>query len=250
MDLYKIFQVYYDEKQRETLYDSVRIEPTFNPVPSAYSFRDAYYILENKVILDKITPEVDAEYVGVWSHKHYDKIWNFSQDERYVKAKEGRKGFVKWLDETVSKRDFDILGFHRHLNKYHKKHMLTMAERFHPRFNKLLKHLVNKAGVAKHVNLNPDFPFVTLMNYQLAKKDIYLDYIENVLKPVVDAMLDESDKNLQHWLFSDAGYNGDAKMEGTLMKIGGKPYYTMHTFILERLFTLYLNTKNYKCISY
>lgn len=246
MEKFKVFQVYYEEGQ--DLYKHRNIIPVYNPVPNKFKFSDGYFLFENKIILDKITEDIEAEYVGVWSHKHYEKIWGTSEDEQFHK-KQGEEGFIKWFENKVNTEQFDVLGFHRKLNNYHKTFMITAAERFHPNFKVALDYIVKKANLP--VNLKPPFSYVTLMNYQIAKKSVYLQYIDTVLRPAIDLMMDAKETQLQKWLFSDANYEGDAKHNGTLQKISGTNHYTMHTFILERLFTLFLNAnRHYKCINY
>lgn len=254
MDKFKALQIYYNQNQKEYLYDHKCIEPFYNEIPDKFRFEDGYFLLENKVILDNIE-KLDAEYVAVWSWRHFDKITGYSQDGSYQKSL-GKEALVDWLILTLENESPDIVGFHRHLNKYHKLHLLTMADRFHPvshkpkvTFTDVLKILLNQAGI-KNIRLNKEFDFVTLMNYQVVKKDLYLRYIEEMLRPVINVMMDKDNKELQPYLFSDSNYKGSAKNEGTLMKIGGQPHYTMHSFLLERLFTIWMNGKGFKFINY
>lgn len=242
----KIFQVYYNEGQ--DLYKSNIVEPVYNPVPETYNFKDGYFLFENKVILDKITPSLDADYVGVWSHKHYEKMFHCSEDRLFTKT-QGKEAFINYMEQRVNSEQFDVMGFHRRMNKYHRTFMITAAERFHPNFKIAIDYIVKRANLP--VNMKPPFSYVTLMNYQIAKKSVYLHYIDAVLKPAINLMMDESEKEMQRILFSDSGYEGAARNEQTLMKISGTPHYTMHSFILERLFTLFLNANRYyKCINY
>lgn len=243
----KVIQIYYDKKQLDSLYQSEYIYHVYNPAPKKYNFEDQYYVLENKIIADQV-PLLDAHYVGVWSHKHYEKLIPNSADGTFNKKDNNKDQFVDWFESRVDKKDFDILGFHRMWNNLHRKHMLTRANEWHPNFKNALQHLIKKSGVK--LNLNPPYNFITLMNYQVARKEIYFDYISTVLRPILNAMLDKNDKQLQDWLHTDSKYEGAAKNEGTLLRIGNRPYYTLHTFILERLFTLYLNSRNFKCVNY
>lgn len=242
----KIFQVYYQDGQ--PLYNHPFIEPAYNPVPETFNFDDGYFLFENKIITEKINESIKEDFVGVWSHKHYEKIWHCSEDGQFSKT-QGEAAFMNWLENKINTSQFDVMGFHRRMNKYHKIFMITAAERFHPNFKVAIEYMVKKANLP--VNMRPPFSYVTLMNYQIAKKDVYLRYIQKVLKPAIEIMMDKRETQLQKWLFSDSGYLGDAKYNNTLQRISGTNHYTMHTFILERLFTLFLNAnRHYKCINY
>ena len=251
MATFKIFQIYYEENQRASIYKHDSVCGVYNPAPSTYNFEDQYYTFENKIIAERVNASLDSDYVGVWSHKHYEKLNPRSYDGAFskIKAKEiEMNNFMQWMQNTINKNNFDVLGFHRMYNGYHKIHMIEHADKWHKNFKNALTHLIQKANVS--INIQPPYEFVSLMNYQVARTDIYIEYVETVLKPIMNAMQDNEDKQLQEWLFTNADYKGEAFYNRTLQNISGTNHYTLHAFILERLFTLFINKKGLNCINY
>jgi hypothetical protein len=78
-------------------------------------------------------------------------------------------------------------------------------------------------------------------NYFIAKKDIYVKYVNEVLKPAVELL--ETDEYLVSKIFNDANYPAGLNKED-LKKYTGLEHYTFHAFVLERLLSVWLENNN------
>ena len=87
-------------------------------------------------------------------------------------------------------------------------------------------------GYPGHQILSRTIPLVQC-NYWMAKPELMQDYI-NFAKKIKQRMDETSDGGLQALLYSDSQYRGQLSKE-RLVQISGKPYYTYHPFICERL---------------
>lgn len=115
------------------------------------------------------------------------------------------------------KYDSDVITFfsqHKHTN------FLKNMERWHPNSKEALTLIMDELGVKIPDNLTTIY-----QNHFLAKTSIYKDYVNNWLIPIIKIM-DNADGRLQE-ILSQSIRNGQY--------IG----YQLHTFILERVFSIY-----------
>lgn len=79
----------------------------------------------------------------------------------------------------------------------------------------------------------------------MAKTEIYQDYVKNWLNPAMEAMI--NDQELKEMVTVDSGYTNLAKKDAAdqerLMNLIGMPFYPLAPFVLERLFSIYVQTK-------
>jgi len=119
---------------------------------------------------------------------------------------------------------------------------LTKAELFHTGFKniwlKLMKILLPELS-EKDV-WNDQIPMF-YNNYWYAKPKVILEYRE-FLKKAVDALEEIPE------VYQDSGYSVGNTPKDALEKITGKPYYTFHPFILERLPCIFVWYKKYSCL--
>jgi len=81
-------------------------------------------------------------------------------------------------------------------------------------------------------------------NHFIAHKDIYRSYVTDCLNPVIDFM------STRDVYFADSGYRTRKSAEDleAYTKITGKKDWPIAPFILERLFSIWINDKNFKVI--
>ena len=85
-----------------------------------------------------------------------------------------------------------------------------------------------------------DLDLINMGVYQNAvvcKTEIYKKYIDECLNPCIDWCVNYRYKDI---LFSECNYNGGLDSRNLLIKTGF-PYYTFHTFILERLWSVFIH---------
>lgn len=82
-------------------------------------------------------------------------------------------------------------------------------------------------------------------NGVLATIDIWEEYTNDYLRPVYNYMKNTDVESIQKFLDLDSNYQGKLSKE-KLIEISGHPYYTMHTFILERLWSLYYHQNKHR----
>lgn len=82
-----------------------------------------------------------------------------------------------------------------------------------------------------------DTPII-YQNAFVAKREIYADYVNNWLIPLINIM--ETNEAVKPLLFANPNYK-DAKLtEEECMRVFGVPHYTFHSFVCERFFSTYL----------
>ncbi|MCJ7733052.1 MAG: hypothetical protein MUP11_00760 [Anaerolineales bacterium] len=196
-----IYQIYYDESQKEYLYlDTI---PLFNDELSLY--------FENNVILDLYKKgKIEGDFFGVLSWKNR------------IKNKIRSKKIKKFI-----RNDFDIYSF-----TYDRHDVLGYAQLCHSKFMSIFSSLL------EYLNLDPGItPRIGLyQNAIIAKPKIYIDYVENYLMPAI-VFLENSPEVIKESLYADAEYRGVSKE--VLIDSFGLDHYPYHTFLLERLWSVY-----------
>lgn len=188
---YNIHQIYYDERTKKGLNDA--FTPYYNPNCSD--------IFENQVIIDLIDKgeHKKAKYFGVVSWKFKIKTMHDGSILKEIKGVE------------------DVYSF---FSKWNNRNFLNLMEEWHKGSVEALKVCLQEAGLPVIDRVND----VNLYNFQIAKSEIYEDYVNEWLKPIVYAMYNSS----------------RAKEALSKVKTTGKyQKYPPHPFILERLFSLY-----------
>lgn len=120
--------------------------------------------------------------------------------------------------------------------------MSDFTEQCHPGFKKIFEKLCNKLNLQirdKHIS-------TIYSNFFVAKGDIYREYVK-VLEKACNIM--EEDEEIKKLCWQNANYNVSLSSE-ELFKYTGLKYYTFHTFILERLFSVWLDNNNFSISIY
>ena len=173
------------------------------------------YLFESNPIIDIIdNQEFDSEdYCGIFSWKFIYKT--------HISKKLLNKSFME-----LKKENFDVIGLSPDVLKGM---YLKFTEDKHPGFLELFIPLCNDLGLQvtepKHVIYS---------NFAIMKADLYKRFISEILKPAIN-LLETKYKDLA---WRDSTYQGLTKEE--LQKASGLDFYPFHTFILERLMSVWL----------
>lgn len=126
---------------------------------------------------------------------------------------------------------------------YNRGDTITKTELFHPGFKNIWVQLMKEIlpDLSEKDVWNDEIPMF-YNNYWFAKPKVILEYRE-FLKKAVGALEEIPE------VYQDAGYGetGNTTREA-LEKITGKPYYTFHPFVLERLPCIFVWYKKYSCL--
>jgi hypothetical protein len=177
------------------------------------------YLFEYNPIRDILTNiKLESQYIGIFSWRFPNKTGVFKKKLEY------------YLEKYPN---YDVYNFctERFNEKY-----LEFTEQQHPGFFSLFYDICSELGLyckePKHIIYS---------NFFIARNSIYRDYFNNYVSKAI-FLLETKYKDLA---FQDSLYKG-ALSEDELKTQIGMNYYTMHTFVLERLFSVYLENKNYK----
>ena len=214
-------QICYDESQKEKLYDFAT--PYFNTTLTDY--------FENKIIAD-LVPNLQAELISICS-------WRLAQ-KRGDCYRLPDKGLSK---EKIIAADFDIAILtprnpqHKPLLMAHEWHGLAWDNAFAE-----LKKFLKTIGI----NVPEELTTAIYENHFIAKRSIYQAYIKTALIPCIDFIRDKE-------VFKqDAGYltkKRDQKEVKAYQEKSGRKDWPIAPFILERLFSIFIEGKGYKVIS-
>lgn len=173
-----------------------------------YNYANAKPYYENKVI-SSIIPRLkdDEELAGVFSHKFKQKINVPLEAFKY--------------DES------DIVTFFGASRGDYWKNF----ERWHSGGIEAMSIICDGIGLDFNPSKNPKV--IVYQNHFLAKGKIYKDYVINYLRHAMNMMNDKSIIRLQNLINKKT-------------TIGRYRNDTMHTFLLERLFSVYLENNNFK----
>lgn len=204
-----MFSIIYNEDQLEISEYNV----FFNKINS---IENKSYLFEYNPMIEIIDNYELKDWTGIFS-------WKFP-----LKTGVFEKKLFKSIDDN-----YDIIYFCRPITNY-----LKFTETHHPGFMKLFSSVCNDLGLKisepRHVIYS---------NFFVARTDVYREYVSNIIKPAIDLL--ETKYKEQAW--ADSKYKGLGKEK--LNKYTGLDYYTMHTFILERLISVWIDNKKIKSIN-
>lgn len=212
----KVYQIYYDEGSKEACYPE--FEHYENKVCSPF--------FENSIITKLIAEDrhIETDYFGVFSGNFKHKMTVTRDSQKYSPQ------------IILNSLDTDVVSFFRgHQNK----NVVNKAELFHPGFKRALINTLNAIGF--EVDLEKDTRFTVYQNHFIARSDIYEKYVNELLEPAIKEMCNTANKELQNIIWQDSNYHKKKTMPDKLKKELGVPYYPYHTFICERLFSIFLN---------
>jgi hypothetical protein len=213
-------QIYYEDSQLEKLYPFSK--PFKNTTLTPY--------FENAIIKE-IAPTLTADLIGICSWRLSDK----------------RNDYFRLVDKSLSlvglsaDTAFDIAvltprsGSHK---------MLYMASAWHGEpWNDAILELREFIKIPKEVSC------AIYENHFIATKEIYHEYVNNCLAPCIDFM------SSRPVFFADSGYINRKKgadresVRKILSESLQRTDYPIAPFILERLFSIWIENKNFNIIS-
>ena len=152
----------------------------------------------------------DFDYVGTLSWKASQKIRLLDMDK---------------LGNILDVLPFDVVPFY-----VSNLELLKASNWSHPDFKKIWITIIRNLGYSEDIAVDDSIiPFYC--NYWITKPDLMLKYIEffNKAKSLID-----TNEDIQGYISNDSGYVGALSRE-RCQELFGKPYYTYHPFIYERL---------------
>lgn len=210
----KLIQIYYLHEQRANCY----------PFAELYCNEGLTIFFENEVI-KRFVLAADTDKIGVCS-------WKLKEKMRMNVCR------PRELTEEIINSDYNVLSFTCN-TKYHK--MLTAADHWHKGFRAAIDKVCESIGQ----RCPGEVKIPIYQNAFMAKTEIYQDYVKNWLSPAMDAMI--NDPVLKEMVTVDSGYTNLAKKDAAdqerLMNLIGMPFYPLAPFVLERLFSIYVQTK-------
>ena len=204
-------------------YKSEQPSEYFNYFNQINSIEQKSYLFEYNPIIDIIDNfHKSKDYLGIFSWKFPYKTGIFKKKLEYI---------LKYNP------NYDIYNFCtlRFNEKY-----LQFSESSHPGFLELFKQLCNKLNLPVYEPKN-----IIYSNFFMCKKEIYKEFVTTIIKPAIHIL--EIDLKEKAW--KSANYVSGLTSE-QLKEFTGLDYYTFHTFLLERLFGQWLETKRYKIYNY
>jgi len=211
-----LHQIYYHESQKGEVFDFAI--PYFNPTLTPF--------FENSVIPGLVLAS-EAEKTGVCS-------WNLRKKSVVFSIPP-----VREINQELINGDYDVLAFTKH-GKGHQ--MLEAMEGWHKGSRETLRKICQAAGIPFK---EPKYVFY--QNAFIARTDIYQNYVKNALVPAMYVM--DNDPDIKELCWQDSGYykltgkTKDDLFAQQVEKYLGVTYCPMHTFLLERLFPVWLNTQ-------
>lgn len=120
--------------------------------------------------------------------------------------------------------------------------MVRQAVRFHKKFARIWTVILGKMGYTNDVSLSLDIPFFPCNCWMAKPKwmEKFLLFAEQV------RYLMEHDEEVRALSYSNCDYIIGKMSKADLIKTSGKPYYTCHPFIMERLACFFFWVKGAK----
>jgi len=210
----RLYQIYFKEDQLGNLFDFAT--PYFNEGLTVF--------FENSVIA-KVIPHETSEKVGVCSWQLRQKVGN---------GVPMKQPFTK----EVLERGYDVLSLGRRMVEHN---MLNMMEHWHPGSRQILTMIFGKLG--KHLPKEPKHAIYS--NHFMARTDIYQEYVKDFLIQAMEVM--ETDEEIKKRCMEDSNYFKLIRDPGGYGKIIkeklGMDYIPLHTFLLERCFSCWINDR-------
>lgn len=165
------------------------------------------------------------EYTECWETYNKDSYLGFFSHKFPHKT-----GFYKkYVEEILNNEDSDVVIFCKQIPDY-----LNWSEAQHPGLLSILRKVCTKLGLG----IEHGIP-VVYSNFFVAKAEAYKEYVE-VLKKAIDIM--ETDSEIKELCWKNTNYIGGLDSD-QLFKYTGLKYYTFHTFVLERLISIWISNK-------
>jgi len=210
----KLVQIYYEESQLSKLYPFA--EPYYNDKLTIF--------FENDCIV-KLVSETKADKIAVCSWKLREKFrW-------YI-------GRPRELTQELLESDYEVMSFTKNTKEHR---MLSAAEQWHPGFLKTFDKILSAIGKTRPSEIK----IPIYQNHFSAKREIYVQYVKNYLSPAMQSIMD--DVEINNLAMQDSKYSDLTNQSAEhLQKKIGVNYYPLVPFLLERLFSVYVQNEGLK----
>lgn len=210
------YQIYYDYAQRSELY----------PFAIPYKNESLTPFFENTVISDIVSKDTDSDILSVCS-------WR-------LRAKRGDCPIQlqgrNLTEEAILSSDFDV-AILTPRSPRHKP--LLMASHWH---GKAWDDAI--ADLRKFMHVPKELTNTIYENHFIARREIYQQYVYQCLNPVMDYMRGRD------VYFTDSGYVAKVRRNTTkveaMRKALGRDDWPIAPFVLERLFSIWIEGKGFK----
>lgn len=233
MSSFLIHQIIYKEEQRKHLYDFTI--PYFNTDTT-----ETLMWFENKLICDLVL-RTEADYIGVTSWRLKEKRMDGWTP---VLLKFDHNGDNLSL-EKFQREEADVYNLCPR-SETHK--MLTMSAHWHggPQHNYAWDNAIKE--LKKFIPIPEEVKTPIYENCQVVRKELYYSYINDCLKPCIDFMRGRD------VFFVDSGYaekkaRKQPEEVERYRKISGKNDWPIAPFILERLFSIWIDSQDLKILN-
>jgi len=225
------FQVIYKEEQRLSCYPFAKVY--FNE-----TLTDSF---ENEIIC-RLVPQSQADYIGVAS-------WRLRQKRNDGGTPEVLKHKLELTEEKILSEDFDVAVLTPRRPNFRP---LYMAHCWHGKawsaaFHEFETGFLRPNGIkVPNVEAEEDLTTTIHENHFIANGLIYQTYVDTVLKPAIEFC------DSRPIFKVDSGYidkKRDQKEIKDYQQKSGRHDWPIQPFILERLFSIWINDKNFKIIN-
>lgn len=188
------------------------------------SVRDKSYLFEYNPVMDILDNySNDCEYLGILSWRFPEKT-GLSKKALYTLLRANKYQDYDVINLTPSYKDLDPknIGYYK------------WTEKIHPTWLEKFTKLCGFLGLSTE---EPDQSRIIFSNMVVAKKEIYQKFVTDIVAEAIMILENE----MKEEAFENSKYInklGEEKLE----ELTGLPYYTFHTFLLERLWSAYLMT--------
>lgn len=221
----EFYQIYFEDGQLNHLY----------PFAIPYKNNNLTLYFENSCIAD-IVPQTKADLVGVCS-------WRLKQKRGDSSTPMVLQGDLSLTEEKILSHDFDIAVLTPRSNRHQP---LSMASQWHGKawddaFLVFKEDFLKPIGI----NIKGELQKAVYENHFIAKRGIYHEYVSECLRPAI-AFMDERSVFL-----ADSGYvrkKRDPKEIKAYQEKSGRQDWPISVFILERLFSIWIEGKGFKVI--
>jgi hypothetical protein len=227
----EFYQVYYKEEQLSHLYDFAI--PYFNQEVNPF--------LENSVIKSLVPNSIgDLISVSSWKLKHKRN----SMPSKHVLRHNASKKLSK---DTILSSEFDVAILTPRIDG-HK--TLFMSQHWHGQawtdsFSVLSTFLLQELNI----EVPNELKFAIYENHFIAKGQIYREYVSQCLTPAIEFMQNEIVFKTPSGYRKQKEWLGDFETITDYERATGLEDWPIGVFLLERLFSIWINNKNYSVIN-
>jgi hypothetical protein len=156
------------------------------------------------------------------------------------------KSKMKWyigrpreLTQELLESDYEVMSFTKNTGDHR---MFAAADAWHPGFMKTFDKILSVIGVRRPGEIK----IPIYQNHHASKTGIYQDYVNSYLIPAMEAI--KNDPEINGEAMADANYSKLKKTPPPDYFVNqiGVPFWPMVPFLLERLFSVYVQNKQIK----